>query len=57
MKIRIENAGNITSAAIESAGITVLGGPNIEGRPRYVNPIVGQDTSEASVVLVASLAS
>lgn len=32
MRIRIENAGNITSAAIESAGITVLGGPNIEGR-------------------------
>ena len=32
MRIRFENAGNITSASIESAGITVLGGRNIEGR-------------------------
>ena len=32
MRIRIQDAGNITRANIESAGITLLGGPNTRGR-------------------------
>lgn len=32
MSLQIERAGNITSGEVESSGITVLGGPNIEGR-------------------------
>ncbi|MDE2904821.1 MAG: hypothetical protein OXQ28_01935 [Acidobacteriota bacterium] len=32
MRIEVDRAGNTTKGAIESAGITVLSGSNIEGR-------------------------
>ena len=32
MRLQIERAGNVTSGEVESSGITVLGGPNIEAR-------------------------